>query len=513
MQEDEEEFVYEEEEDTDLAGALSSEFKSAPWYVSSMAIHCLVFLLLLVFAPDMTPREKPPIVIKMEIPIEEEPLPEPLTDIEENIPEVITETQVTEPAPVIVTTDFEVADHNETADEMEDSSALGDPDNISTFDSEAEGTPALMGVGASGGKGGGGRFGSRLGGKRNLVAKNGGNRHTEASVQWGLKWLAAHQEADGHWDNAKYGGGGHSAGDVGVSSLALLAFLGAGNSTKFGKYRDNVKRATTWLMSQQAANGCIGPHRYNAGIALMAIAESYGMSMDAKIKVSAQRAVDWATKSQHKAGGWGYVSSSKDNRNDTSVFGWWCMGIKSAKVSGLIVPSEVFERARDYIMQATTEPKAADDGYGRCRTSYSSSTDNLQGVKRGGGSPRLTAVANTCLQFLGRKRDDTQVSGTANQIIADGVCTPANQDFYRWYYAALGIFQMGVRSDYWEKWNGSMKTSLLSMQVKEGTFAENKGSWNFEADKYGSAWGRVGETALGCLMLEVYYRYESTHKK
>jgi len=70
-----------------------------------------------------------------------------------------------------------------------------------------------------------------------------------------------------------------------------------------------------------------------------------------------------------------------------------------------------------------------------------------------------------------------------------------------------------VRSDYWEKWNGSMKTSLLSMQVKEGTFAENKGSWNFEADKYGAAWGRVGETALGCLMLEVYYRYESTHKK
>ena len=499
----------EEDEDENLSGALKSEFRAAPWYVSSMAIHCVVFLLLLVFAPDAPTKDRPPLIIKTELAVEEEKLPEPINDIEEETPEIITE-NVTEPSPVIVTTEFEIADHNETADEMEDSSALGDPDSISTFDSDVTGTPALMGVGASGGKGGGGRFGTRLGEKKNLVAKNGGNKHTEAAVDWGLKWLAAHQELDGHWDTAKYGGGNS---DVGVTSLALLAFLGAGNSVKFGKYRDNVKRATAWVMSKQNADGSIGPHRYESGIALMAIAESYGMSMDLNIKQSAQRIVDWAAKSQHKAGGWGYVSSSRDNRNDTSVFGWWCMGIKSAKVSGLIVPSEVFEKARDYIMQATTDPVNADDGYGRCRTSYSSSVDNLKDVKRGGGSNRLTAVSNTCLQFLGRDRNDPQVMGTANQIIADGVCSPATQDFYRWYYAALGMFQMGVRSDYWLKWNEPMKTSLLQMQVKEGTFKENKGSWNFEADPYGKSWGRTGETALGCLMLEVYYRYDSAHKR
>ena len=94
-----------------------------------------------------------------------------------------------------------------------------------------------------------------------------------------------------------------------------------------------------------------------------------------------------------------------------------------------------------------------------------------------------------------------------------GVPAAERFDFYRWYYGALGLFQMGIRDERWITWNDPMKTALLSTQVKLGTFKENKGSWNPETDTFGGCWGRVGQTAIGALMLEVYYRYHDVHQR
>jgi len=521
-------------DDLTLAAALQQQWQSAPWYVSSVAIHAVIFLFLLLLPVEPAKAPVRRLIIECELVQEQEKIEEPENDIVERDPEIVTDQTNPEPAPVIVTTDFEIADHNETDDDMEMETARGDPDSVSTFD-DVEGSPALMGVGASGGKGGGGRFGYRDGGgKRNAVARGGGSRKTESAVDWALQWLAEHQEPDGHWDNVKYGGGaenrrggklGGDQGDVAVTSLAALAFLGAGNSTKFGKYKTNVHRAVYWLKSKQNEDGSIGAtdakKGYSWGIALMAMSEAYGMSNDAELKRVAQRCVDWAVKAQCPAGGWNYTPHS--TRNDTSVTGWWIMGLKSAKVAGLNIPYEVLEKALKYIQHATTDP-AGDKGYGgTCRVSYDSNTENVEQVKRGGGSMRLTAVGLTCLQFLGRPRTDPQVIGCANQVMADGMPdanapigtndAPNAYDFYRWYYAALGLFQMGVKGEYWRKWNDPMKTALLETQVKAGTFKENKGSWNPERDAFGGNWGRVGQTAIGALMLEVYYRYYDCHQK
>ena len=48
-----------------------------------------------------------------------------------------------------------------------------------------------------------------------------------------------------------------------------------------------------------------------------------------------------------------------------------------------------------------------------------------------------------------------------------------------------------------------MKSALVTNQCKQG---DEMGSWN-PVGAFSNAWGRVGETALGCLCLEVYYRY------
>jgi hypothetical protein len=477
-----------EDEEVGLGLALQQQMGQAPWYVSSVAVHCIIFLFMLLI--PVTPREdkNKRIIITTEM-IEEDEMPEeePIPDIKENKEEIITETEVTVPEPVVVTQDVEIAENFETAEEMDNDNAKGDPENMSDLDSDFVGTPALMGIGANGGSGGGGRFGFRDGGgRRNKVRIGGGSKKTESSVNMALKWLAAHQESDGRWDCKKYGGGHHGGDDVAVTSMSLLAFLGAGNSTRFGKYKRNVRAGVEWLIQQQGENGCIGQHRYTGGLSTMAIAEAFGMSQGSELREAAQKAVDWAVKSQNTNGSWDYGPNSA--RSDLSVAGWWIMGLKSAKVAGLDVPTDTMDKALAFVDSWTTDTGKA--GY----------------TQAGSGSIRMTAVSLTCQQFLGHDRKHPKVVACAKATI-NNLPNGQNPDFYLTYYQALGLFQTGIKGEYWKAFNDPMKTSLLTTQVTAGTYQENKGSWNHDGDKYGGSWGRCGQTALGALMLEVYYRY------
>jgi len=532
---------YEREDELSLAAALGRQWASAPWYVSSLAIHSLLFLILLCLPVQLPQKPARRIIIECDMIEEQAKVEEPQTDIVERDPEIVTETENPEMAPVVVTTDFEIAEHNETADDMEMDSARGDPDSIATFD-KVEGAPALMGIGASGGSGGSGRFGFRSGGgKRNAVARGGGSRQTESAVDLALQWLAEHQEKDGHWDCVKYEGGkmphgkngvfpaieGNN-GDEAVTALATLAFLGAGNSTQFGKYQTNVARAVYWLRAQQQANGSIGKtfrkEGYMWAVTTMALSEAYGMSQRGDLKSAAQKTVDWTVSLQEKGGGWDYSlpganwGKGKMGRDDTSVTGWYVLGLKSAKAAGLHVPYETLEKACKFLQAMVIGPEPHKDySSGVCKTAYEvyavEKPAEIAANRVYYKLPRLNAVALTALQFLGRPRTDPQVIGLASAVLNDGLPQTKELDFYRWYYSALGLFQMGAKSEYWQKWNEPMKATLLETQVKAGSVKEKRGSWNPDTDFHGKCWGRVGQTALGALMLEVYYRYYDMHEQ
>ena len=64
--------------------------------------------------------------------------------------------------------------------------------------------------------------------------RGGGSPGSESAVDAALRWLARHQEADGHWDGAKYEG---RKTDPGITGLAVLAFLGAGHTETAGKWK------------------------------------------------------------------------------------------------------------------------------------------------------------------------------------------------------------------------------------------------------------------------------------
>jgi hypothetical protein len=83
----------------------------------------------------------------------------------------------------------------------------------------------------------------RTAGDRDAVARRrGGSAESEAAVQAALNWLAANQSSDGRWDADRFGAGQErnilgqdrqgagARADTAMTGLALLAFLGAGNT-------------------------------------------------------------------------------------------------------------------------------------------------------------------------------------------------------------------------------------------------------------------------------------------
>ncbi len=90
--------------------------------------------------------------------------------------------------------------------------------------------------------------------REEAVRQWGGTPGSEQAVDAGLRWLHAHQEPDGRWND----GDPQLRLAPGLSGLALMAFLGKGHThTEQGAYRATVAQALRYLLSLQAADGRI----------------------------------------------------------------------------------------------------------------------------------------------------------------------------------------------------------------------------------------------------------------
>jgi hypothetical protein len=296
-----------------------------------------------------------------------------------------------------------------------------------------------------------------------------------------------------------------------MTSFALLAFLGAGHTSKAGKFRDNVTRAQRWLVEAQKGGpekGSFDRCLYTQGIAALAMAEAYGMTSDPALKEPAQGAIDVILKAQGPYEAWNYTAKSAAGRNDTSVTGWNLMALKSAKIAGLEVDGTGFQGCMRWLESATRPTD------GRCRYS-----GNMNSGK-GGGSLAMCAAGMLMRQFMGVGRENDVVKAASATIDKhqmewkDGG-KDNGTNFYYWYYATLCQFQMG--GDNWKSWNTTMKKVLLENQRKggplDGTANDVDGSWDWEPCYFGKRCGRVYTTAMGALCLEVYYRYLPVYGK
>jgi hypothetical protein len=333
----------------------------------------------------------------------------------------------------------------------------------------------------------------RVSDRLSVVERFGGSNDTEQAVADALAWLARHQSADGHWDGNDFddqcgqcGGETEVTVDHALTGLALLCFLGAGHThVTDSPYRENVERGLRWLRNRQNPDGDLRGDEtmYTQGIATIALSEAYGMTGDTDLAEPVRLAVRFIDRARNQqVGGWRY---DPGQAGDTSVLGWQVMALKSAAVNGIAVPAASFDAARKWLDLVSTPAQPELYAY-QPQRQY---------------TPAMTAEGMFTQQLLGRRPEDARMRASAEHLLQFLPDWQAQPNTYYWYYATLALFQHQGAA--WPVWNKALTAQLLTHQRKDGAAA---GSWD-PVGEWANIGGRIYQTALCTLMLEVYYRY------
>jgi hypothetical protein len=475
---------------------MAERLRQAPWLILSAAIHVAIGVLLWILIPA---DKKPDVVKRVEMKQEdvqqvEEPPPPPPPETK---PEEVTEDVVVNETPTETTEAFDNTISENTAKE-------------SAFDSNQWNSAVGLGGGA------GGRYGGR-GGKG---GKGGGGKSYAAAIDAGLKWLKDHQDEDGKWDCDGFmkhddaaseicDGPGNAVHDVGVTGLALLAFLGDGSTMRSGPYKDVVKKGAKWLKDQQQENGLFGQNAshdfiYDHAIAAYAMCEAFGLSESTLLKETAQKGIYYLESHRNPYAVWRY--QPRDNDNDTSVTAWCIMAYESGKFFKLTVNDEALKYAAQFL--DTVSDPTGRHGY----TKQGEKSSRKPGEHATKFPPEkaeaLTAVGLFCRFFMDQDPKEKPImKSAADLVLAKPPLWSEKEgtiDHYYWYYATYALFQMGGR--HWTEWQKKLEPAIVKTQNMDKSKKNLLGSWDPKC-AWGEDGGRVYSTAMLVLTLEAYYRY------
>jgi len=475
---------------------------TVPSWLTSMVTHVALLLVLAMLSfkigGDLSDR---PITIQEpmeEIEIKDLPDVELEPDLETTVEEV--RPQFAAPGDPIETTE---EPGFETPDDFDP--AIDPPDTDIAFDDPAKwdvtrGPPGLPP---------GGFDGRRPDGRDELDRIYNPNRDKNAAaVAAALKWLAAHQCRDGSW-NFDHRRGGPSQRDPGsltdatcaATAIALLPFLGAGQTHQSGRYQETVGGGLVYLVRHMKvdrgrATGSFhepGGRMYSHGLAAIALTEAYAMTQDEDLKLPAQLALNFIGYAQDPVGGgWRYEPRQA---GDTSVVGWQLMALKSGDLAHLIVDPNTVRRAVHFL-----DSSQSDSG-----SSY--------GYTGPGHGNATTAIGLLCRMYTGWKRDTGALQRGVERLSNIG---PSKHNMYYNYYASQVLRHNALPSDdasmaTWRKWDDAMSGYLRDTQSHAGVEA---GSWFFGRGEHGAEkGGRLYHTAMAAMILEVYYRHMPIYRQ
>ena len=490
------------EEELSFQDALFEWMNRAPWLALSATAHAMGLLVLSLIPWTLLEQREDLRIMTAVEPVDEQTFTDPPPEAP---PEIVEEALPEEPTLL-----EEVVDEPlDESTEQSEAPAEGDPDfrSLAPFAEMAVGK--VLGIGGSPG----GLYARFPGGR----GRGGSGRGMEIHIARGLEWLARHQDDDGKWNADDFmrhdpasdlcDGPGQPEHDVGLTGLALLAFLGDGHTTARGQYTEHVLRGVRWLRDQQdpesgLLTAPIGhAYLYDHAIATLALCEAYYFSSNPLIGRSAQAAVGFITRARNPYGAWGY-DSPPTGRSDTSVTGWMVFALESAQQAGLTVDSQAFADSLSWLDEVTDSTGRI--GY-RTPGSASSRVDGVNDHYPTDRTECMTAVGLLCRFFLGQ--DPEQVEAMERGAALLGRALPEwdpdglTNDMYYWYYGSYAMYQMGGKP--WRAWEKAMRKAVVSSQRKDGAAA---GSWDPNGP-WGFSGGRVYSTALGVLSLEVTFRY------
>lgn len=321
--------------------------------------------------------------------------------------------------------------------------------------------------------------------RADILASIPGGIASDRAVVKSLRWLKAHQAADGSWPGQD---------PAAMTGLALLAYLAHGEVPASAEFGDTVTRALKYLLGRQTAQGYFSANVYAHAIATYAVAEAFSLTRIVELKLPLDRGVRVILDGQQNRGGFDY-QYQKGERFDTSVSGWQIQAMKAARLAGAGVAGleEGLARAARFL-----ETDAfARDGSGFVY-------DGKAGVPaQSGGKPSMTGVGTLCLQMLGKGKTTAARTGLkALQHIEFEWPDNGKVPVYSGYYITQAKFQSEEKTS-WNRWNRRMQQYILTKQAADG---------HWEQGDYESG-SNVYTTTLCTLMLEVYYRYLPTYAK
>jgi hypothetical protein len=284
----------------------------------------------------------------------------------------------------------------------------------------------------------------------------------------------------------------------GATGLALLPFLGSGQTHTEGRYKSTIRRGLSYLVNHMrvgAQGGALnesGGAMYSHGLASIALCEAYAMTHDKDLLAPAQAALDFICFAQDSAGGgWRYKPHQP---GDTSIVGWQLMALKSAKMAYLKVPDDTFRKA-GYFLDSVQSERGSTYGY------------QEPSARR----PATTAIGLLSRMYLGWPKEHEGLQRGVHILSTLGPSTDQTamrNNMYYNYYATQVMHHYGGYP--WQRWNAVMRDYLIRTQANRG---HEIGSWYLDGDIHTAAGGRLYCTSMAAMTLEVYYRYMPLYRE
>ncbi|MHC4408168.1 MAG: prenyltransferase/squalene oxidase repeat-containing protein [Planctomycetota bacterium] len=318
------------------------------------------------------------------------------------------------------------------------------------------------------------------------------------AIRGGLRFLAETQQRDGSW--------GIKA-RVGVTSIALLAFLSRGEQIGRGPYGSVIEKGVRYLLSCSLPPAKSNPLRstvpgkpsgyfwggysdsdsrmHGHGYATQVLGLVYGTGIrSAKLRVEMRRKIRMAIRviegAQTFTGGWGYEPSFSTN-HEGSITVTVAQALRVVRDAGFIVDREVHERGLKYLK----ESQKADGSF---RYSHA----------RADSTPALTSAALCAMQGFAEYESKTTRAAMDYLRERHRRAMPMRWPYYGPYYAAQVYYRRGGRD--WAHWNRKWVPFIIARadRTKDGLVF-----WD-DADRGPDrAQGRPYATAFSCLTLSV----------
>jgi hypothetical protein len=349
-------------------------------------------------------------------------------------------------------------------------------------------------------------FGTPRGpGERDKAVRTHVAEHTVPSVLRALRWLAVQQHEDGSWGNTK----------PALTSLALLAYLAHGDTPDSEEFGVVVERGLRFLVDAQQPDGRFSGrdnHDYTHPITAYALAEAFGMHPSPQLRAAAVKAIERVVQGQNAVGSWDYNLNPQSPRSDISYAGWCVQALKAASIAGL-------DREVPGI------PTAMERAVGGIRANFGAAGEvGGFGYTSPSATHGLSGVGVLALQFLGAAHTREARLGLAGleRWPFDWENPRGRSPLYWWYYNTQAYFQEG--GELWKQWNQVFSHTLVQVQSvitpEESGYVDHEGLphetgyWDSpSATELTAGNGRVMDTILCTLMLEVYYRHLPTFRQ